>query len=273
MSPASYTQGLVLIRGAGDLASGVAHRLRLAGLDVVMTEIAQPRAIRRAVSFASAVYEGRAVVEGVEARRVETADEGRHAIAQGQVAVLVDPEARIALSLRPEVLVDAIMAKRNLSTIITAAPLVIGLGPGFTAGVDVHVVIETMRGHNLGRVITSGGAEPDTGIPSPILGYTRERVLWSPAEGLLRAHRRIGERLEAGTAIAEVAGLPVVAGVGGVLRGLLHDGLHVRTGEKVGDVDPRGVVEHCFTISDKARAISGSVLEAVLRARQQRSVA
>ena len=270
MPTAGCTQGLVVVRGAGDLASGVAHRLHRAGLAVVMTEIAQPRALRLAVSFASAVYEGSMAIEGVEARQAESAAGARRILARRQIALLVDPEAQVALSLGPEVVVDAIMAKRNLGTSITAAPLVIGLGPGFSAGVDVHLVVETMRGHSLGRVISRGGAEPDTGVPAAILGYTRERVLWSPAEGVLRSLRRIGEPVEAGAAVAEVAGQPVVACVSGVLRGLLHDGLPVRAGEKVGDVDPRGIREYCYTISDKARAIGGGVLEAILYARQQR---
>jgi xanthine dehydrogenase accessory factor len=267
-----FAEGLVVVRGAGDLATGVAHRLHRAGLAMVMTEIAQPRALRRAVSFAIAVFEGQATVEGVTAVRVESADEAREALARRQIALLVDPEARIARTLAPEVLVDAIVAKRNVGTRITDAPLVVGLGPGFTAGADVHVVVETMRGHDLGRMITEGSAEPNTGLPGPIMGHARERVLWSPADGTIQGRYRIGQRIEAGDTVAEVAGLPVVASVSGVLRGLLHDGLPVQAGEKVGDVDPRGIVEHCFTISDKARAIAGGVLEAILHARQQRAL-
>ncbi len=267
MRPRSCTPELVVIRGAGDLASGVAHRLHRAGLAVVMTETAQPRALRRAVSFANAIYEGRVMIEGVEAQAVASAGQARDVVAQHGIAVLIDPEACEALSLGPEVLVDAIMAKRNLGTTITAAPLVVALGPGFVAGVDVHVVVETMRGHHLGRLITAGSAAPDTGVPGPIMGYDRERVLWSPVAGILSGHYAIGEHVEVGALVAEVGGQPVVAGVGGVLRGLLHDGLSVRAGEKVGDIDPRGIVEYCFTISDKARAIGGSVLEAILHAR------
>lgn len=258
---------LVVIRGAGDLASGVAHRLHCAGYPVVMTEIAQPRALRRAVSFATAVYNGRITIEGVEARLASSAAECHEILARGCVAILVDPDGREALSLRPRVVVDAIMAKRNLGTAMGDAPLVIGLGPGFTAGLDVHLVVETMRGHNLGRIISQGSAEPNTGLPGPVAGYTRERVLWSPAVGVLTSLRRIGEQVEAGEVVALVDGQPVLAGVRGVLRGLLHDGLTVRQGEKVGDVDPRGIVAYCYTISDKARAIGGSVLEAILHAR------
>lgn len=266
-----FREGLVVIRGAGDLASGVAHRLQRAGLAVIMTEVAQPRALRRAVSLATAIYEGSITIEGVSARRVESAGEAEQALAQGLVAVLIDPEAQAALSLKPEVLVDAIMAKRNLGTHMAAAPLVIALGPGFTAGIDAHVVVETMRGHDLGRAIMSGSAQADTGVPGAVMGYGRERVLWSPVAGVLQARSRIGELVAAGQAVAEVAGVPVLAGVGGVLRGLLHDGLVARAGEKIGDVDPRGVADYCFTISDKARAIAGGVLEAILYARQQRT--
>ncbi len=263
--------GLVVIRGAGDLATGVAHRLHHAGFRIVMTEVPQPRALRRAVSFASAVYEGRVAVEGVEARLAGSGAEAKALLRQGYVAVLVDPTAREALSLAPDALVDATMAKRNLGTAMSAAPLVIGLGPGFTAGHDVHLVVETMRGHNLGRVIEEGPAEPDTGVPGAVQGHTRERVLWSPTTGTLRALAAIGDPVEAGARVAEVDGRPVTAGVSGVLRGLLRDGLPARAGEKVGDVDPRGVPEYCFTISDKARAVGGGVLEAVLYGRRRRS--
>lgn len=267
MSERGYTARLVVIRGAGDLASGIAHRLRRAGLAVAMTEVPEPRALRRAVSFATAIYEGSIAIEGVEAHRAASSDEARLLLRQGLIAVLVDPECQALQDLRPEVLVDAIMAKRNLGTRIDSAPLVIGVGPGFAAGVDVHAVIETQRGHDLGRVIYQGSAAANTGVPGAVLGYTRERVLWAPAAGVLRGGLPIGTRVEAGQAVAEVDGRPVVAAVSGVLRGLMHDGLRVEAGEKVGDVDPRGVAEHCFTISDKARAIGGGVLEAILHAR------
>ena len=263
----SFNSRLVLIRGAGDLASGIAHRLRQAGLSVVMTDIAEPRALRRAVSFATAIYEGSVTVEGVEARRAASAEEAWALLRRGCIPVLVDPECRILQELRPEVLVDAILAKRNIGTRIDWAPLVIGIGPGFTAGADVHAVVETQRGHHLGRIIYEGSAAANTGIPGAVLGYTRERVLWAPAAGTLRGGLPIGSRVEAGQAVAEVDGQPVTATLSGVLRGLMHDGLRVEAGEKIGDVDPRGVREYCFTIGDKARAIGGGVLEAILHAR------
>ena len=261
---------LVVIKGGGDLATGVVHRLHRVGMPVVVTELAQPTVIRRAVAVASAVYEGQVEVEGLVARLVESDQDPKGFKSKplgswGQVPVVVDPRGEVIARLRPTVVVDAIMAKRNTgATAITDAPIVIGLGPGFTAGVDVHAVIETNRGHHLGRVILSGSAEPHTGVPGPTAGFTAERVLRAPCEGIFTGQRRIGDPVEAGEAVAAVAGQPVVANISGVLRGLLADGLPVKAGLKVGDVDPRGVREHCFTISDKARAIGGGVLEAIL---------
>jgi xanthine dehydrogenase accessory factor len=233
-------------------------------MQVVVTELAHPTVIRRAVAVASAVYEGQVEVEGLVARLVESDEEIRTALAAGHVPVAIDPQGEVITRLRPTVVVDAIMAKRNTGTKITDAPIVIGLGPGFTAGVDVHAVIETNRGHNLGQVILSGSAEADTGVPAPTAGFTVERVLRAPCEGIFKGERRIGDPVEAGEVVASVAGQPVVAKIAGVVRGLLADGLLVKAGAKVGDVDPRGIREHCFTISDKARAIGGGVLEAIL---------
>ena len=261
---------LVVIKGGGDLATGVVHRLHRAGMPVVVTELAQPTVSRRAVAVASAVYEGQVEVEGLVAQLAESDQDPKGFKSKplgswGLVPVVVDPRGEVIARLRPTVVVDAIMAKRNAgATTITDAPIVIGLGPGFTAGVDVHAVIETNRGHYLGRVILSGSAEPHTGVPGPTAGFTRERVLRAPCEGIFTGKRRIGDAVEAGQVVASVAGQPVAANISGVLRGLLADGLPVKPGLKVGDVDPRGVREHCFTISDKARAIGGGVLEAIL---------
>ncbi len=255
---------LVVIKGGGDLATGVVHRLHRAGLTVVVTELAQPTVIRRAVAVASAVYEGQVEVEGLVARLAEGDQEIRAALAGSRIPVVIDPRGEVITRLRPTAVVDAIMAKRNTGTSITDAPIVIGLGPGFTAGLDAHAVIETNRGHHLGRVILSGSAEPHTGVPGPTAGFTAERVLRAPCEGTFTGQRRIGDAVEAGQVVASVAGQPVVAKISGVLRGLLADGLTVKAGMKVGDVDPRGVREHCFTISDKARAIGGGLLEAIL---------
>ena len=257
-------QVLVLIKGAGDLATGVIHRLHRAGMRVVATELPQPLAIRRAVAFASAVYEETWEVEGVVARRV--ADKGTMdcALAAGEVPVWVDPQAQILQWLRPDAVVDAIMAKRNTSTAIADAPAVVALGPGFVAGQDCHAVVDTNRGHDLGRVILRGRAQADTGVPGRVGNESAQRVLRAPAGGLFVGQSAIGDLVHAGETVADVAGQPVVARLDGVLRGLLHNGLTVHAGWKVGDVDPRAVVEHCFTISDKARAVGGGVLEAIL---------
>ena len=255
---------IVLIKGAGEMATGVAHRLFRSGFRVCLTEIAEPLAVRRAVSFCEAVFEEEKEVEGVKARRVCGEEEIRRAWAQGWLPLIIDPGANIRKILKPVVMVDAILAKENLGTLASDAPLVIGLGPGFRAGEDVHVVVETNRGHNLGRIIEQGEAEPNTGIPGNIGGYTWERVLRTPAEGVFRAKKKIGDAVQAGETVAEVDGAPVKAGISGVLRGILRDGIRVREQMKAGDIDPRGTRENCFTISDKARAIGGSVLEAIL---------
>jgi xanthine dehydrogenase accessory factor len=239
---------------------------------VVVTELAQPTVIRRAVAFASAVFEGEVTVEGVTARRVEDTAQALALLPEGIVPVLVDPGASIlrpervegVRELKPTVVVDAIIAKRNTGTQITDAPVVVALGPGFTAGIDAHAVIETNRGHDLGRVILEGQASPDTGVPGPVMGYASERVVRAPGPGVFRGVKAIGDRVEAGDVVARAGDQPVLAPISGVLRGLLADGLVVKEGMKVGDVDPRGVRQHCFTISDKARALGGSVLEATL---------
>ena len=247
------------------MASGVAQRLVRSGFRVCITEIPEPLAVRRAVSFCEAVYEGKTVVEGITARRVEDAEGVRRAWTAGEVPVVVDPESAICRKLSPDVLVDAILAKRNTGTDLGDAPLVIGLGPGFRAGRDVHFVIETNRGHHLGRVIEMGETEPDTGIPGDIGGYTAERVLRAPSGGKFQGKKKIGDKIAKGEIVAEVEGIPVKAMISGVLRGILHDGLSVRPNMKVGDVDPRAAAEACHTVSDKARAVAGGVLEAILR--------
>jgi len=228
--------------------------------------------IRRAVALAEAVYEGVVDIEGLIGRRVEGDEEIAAAWGRGEVPVLIDPVAAVVSRLRPSVLIDAIMAKRNLGTRIDDAPVVIALGPGFVAGQDAHAVIETQRGHYLGRAIYEGAAAPNTGVPGSTGGMTRQRVLRAPAGGRFEAVCRIGDRVQAGQIVARVASEAVHTVIDGVVRGLLADGLEVQTGLKVGDVDPRGVVEHCFHISDKALAIGGGVLEAVLYLGHQRGV-
>jgi len=254
----------VLIRGGGELASAVACRLAESHFNVIMTEVARPQAVRRNVSFCEAVYDGTKTVEGLTARLVKSADEVLRVWRAGELALMVDPDTTIRSELKPDIEIDAIIAKRNLGTRITDAPLVIGLGIGFEASKDVHVVIETNRGHNLGRVMRQGIAEADTGNPGNIGGYTTERVMRAPRDGTFKTVKNIGDMVKAGDIVAYVEGEPVKAAIPGVIRGLLRDGTPVTRGLKSGDVDPRGNKEYCYTISDKGRTISGGVLEAIM---------
>lgn len=259
---------LIVVRGGGDLATGTIHRLWSAGFRVLVLETERPAAIRRQVSLCEAVYEGSATVEGLTALRIDRPEEAEKVWAEGKVPVLVDPEGKCLEKFRPAVLVDAIIAKKNLGTHRDMAPCTIALGPGFTAGVDVDVVIETSRGHNLGRVITSGTAKPNTGRPGNIGGYTVERVIHAPAEGVMRNIHVIGDLVEAGEDIARIEtkmrDVMVKATIPGIIRGLIRDGFPVTEGFKIADIDPRAEeLANCFTISDKARCIAGSVLEQV----------
>jgi xanthine dehydrogenase accessory factor len=255
----------VLIRGAGEMASGVAHRLHQSHFKVCMLEIPHPIAVRREVSFCEAIYEGEKEVEGVRSKFISKPEEIHSVWQEGKIPILVDPDGeKTRRFIKPDVLVNAIMAKKNLGTHIKKAPLVIGLGPGFYAEKDVHIVIETNRGHDLGRVMLKGAAEPDTGIPGNIGGYTVERLLRTMKKGIFRPQRSIGDRVNKGTVVAVVDDFPVIAKISGFVRGLIREGVEVRKGMKVGDIDPRGRREFCFTISDKARAIGGGVLEAIL---------
>ncbi len=256
---------IILIRGAGEMASGVAHRLYQSHFKLCLLEISHPLAVRREVSFCEAIYDGEKEVEGVKAERISTPEKIPSVWEKGRIPLLIDPEGKQTRNfLHPDILIDAIMAKKNLGTKIDDAPLVIGLGPGFHAGKDVHIVIETNRSHHLGRMILKGEAEPDTGIPGEIGGYTIERLLRTMKKGIFHTDKKIGDRVHKGTVVAVVDDYPVIAKISGVLRGLLRDGVEVKKGMKVGDVDPRGKRENCFTISDKARAIGGGVLEAIL---------
>jgi len=249
---------VVLILGGGEMASATAHRLCRCGFRVCITEIPQPLAVRRGVSFCTAVYTGHIEIEGVRGQLVSDVREVPSLWARGEIPVFVDSRGEIRKTLKPR------MAKRNLGTQVSDAPLVVGLGPGLRPGVDVHCVVETNRGHNLGRIWTDREAEPDTGIPGVIGGYGIERVLKAPAAGIYVAEREIGETIQKGDRVARVADQEIRAAVGGVLRGLLCSGLKVTKGLKVGDIDPRGEPAFCYTISDKARTISGGVLEAIL---------
>lgn len=269
---------LIICRGGGDLATGIVHRLFRAGFPVLVLETDSPAAIRRQVSFSEAVYDRMATVEGVTAERIASANRAsvNHVLEAGRVPLLVDPEGNSIAQLKPDIVVDAIIAKKNLGTAKEMAPLVIGVGPGFTAGEDVDLVVESMRGHNLARIFTTGSALPNTGIPGNIGGFTKERVLHAEADGYMKNIRKIGDIVEKGEEIARIyekmteegifsgSYVSVEASISGIIRGLIREGYHFQKGFKIADIDPReSELANCFTISDKARSIGGSVLEAV----------
>jgi xanthine dehydrogenase accessory factor len=258
---------IVLIRGGGDLASGVALRLHAVGFRVVITELPQPLAVRRLASFSETVYAGETTVEGVVARRVTDIDDTLRVLqilTKGRIAVLVDPEARAAQLFHPSVIVDARMRKLPPEPLKHNAKLFVGLGPGFTAPENCHVAIETQRGHWLGRVIWQGSPRDDTGIPETVIDRGVERVLRAPTTGVLKVFAQIGDHLEEGQLVAEVDGNPVLSPFKGILRGLLPDAFKVQQGAKIGDVDPRDDPAICRLVSDKSLAIGGGVLEAIL---------
>jgi len=258
---------IVLIRGGGDLATGVALRLHRAGLSVVVTELPQPLSVRRRVSFSEAVYAGQVEVEGVTARRVEDPTDTLRILqiyTRNQIPILVDPEATAIASLHPSIVIDARMLKRQAELIPNPVNLIIGLGPGFTVGENCHAVIETNRGHMLGRVIWQGSSEANTGIPDSVGGYHGERVLRAPVEGTLVPFAEIGDHVEEGQLVCEVEGHPVSAPFHGVLRGLIHPSVRVSAGMKIGDLDPRDDPRYCTLVSDKSLAVAGGVIEAIL---------
>ena len=254
----------IWIRGAGDLATGIALRLYRSGFDIIMSDTAVPTTVRRTVAFSPAVYTGETQVEGITGKLCENISMIDTVIESGCIPVIVDPSGEIMKEYKPDIIVDAIIAKTNIGTKITDADIVIGVGPGFEAGVDCHAVVETKRGHNLGRVIWSGSAYPNTGVPGNIGGYTVERIIRATADGVFKAKVNIGDYVKAGDLLAYCDETPVYANIDGIVRGLLQDGVKVKTGMKSGDVDPRAEKEYCFTVSDKASAIGGGVLEAIL---------
>ena len=255
----------IVIKSGGDLATGVICRLFKSGFrKLCVTEIPQPQAVRRSVAFCEAVYDGEKTVEGVTATLITSHDQIQEVWKKDRIPILVDPDAGVIDFLKPDVVIDAILAKKNLGTKIDDAPLVLGLGPGFSAGKDVDLVVETKRGHNLGKVIHEGEAEKNTGIPGVIAGYGAERVFRGPREGRLKVIKDIGDFVEPGEVVAEVDGTAVEAQIKGIIRGMLRDGTYVWEGMKAGDIDPRGIKEFCYTVSEKAFAICGGVLEGIL---------
>ena len=278
-----------VVRGGGDLGTGAALRLQRAGFRVLVTELAQPLVIRRGASLAAAIYDGSIEIEGTLGVKIDRAAEADRVWASDRIPVLIDPDRSHGAPLQPAVIVNAIMAKHNTGTHLDDAPIVIALGPGFTAGVDCHAVVETQRGHHLGRVYYQGSAVADTGTPGKLGGEAALRVLRAPTAGVFYGQRKIGDRVKSGDVIGRVIavdvsltdsaawrltaadrdssrplGTVIRTQIDGVLRGLLHDGLTVETGTKIADVDPRAEVNYCFTVSDKAWAVGGGVLEAAL---------
>lgn len=253
----------ILIRGAGDLATGIASRLYACGHQILMTEIAVPLTVRRQAALSRAVYEETAKVENLSGILAHTKEEARDILSRGDIPVLIDEKAEEKNWFAPDVIVDAILAKENVGTTILDAPFVIGVGPGFKAGEDCHCVIETKRGHTLGRVIWDGSALPNTGVPGDIGGYTVERLIRASAGGMIEPVAEIGDYVEEGQTVAFTGGSPVKAGMSGIVRGMLQGGVFVQKGMKIGDIDARCEREHCHTISDKAKAVGGGILEAV----------
>ncbi|MEZ4666712.1 MAG: selenium-dependent molybdenum cofactor biosynthesis protein YqeB [Anaerolineae bacterium] len=271
MGSVYFSRAPIVVRGGGDLASGAVYRLQRAGFPVIVTELAQPLFVRRTVSYGEAIYSGSIRIDGVQACVIGSDQDIRKCWAEDVVPVVIDPAGDRIPDLQPAIVVDARMAKVNLGSTIYDAPLVIGLGPGFTAGIDCHAVIETNRGHDLGRVIWNGSAEADTGEPGVIEGKTRSRVLRAPTDGFVKSNVNIGDEVEEGRLVATVDGMPIEAAFNGVVRGMIHPSVAATMGMKIGDIDPRANREACFTISDKSLAVGGGVLEAVLSAVQIRS--
>lgn len=264
--PLPIKELVIAIKGAGEMATGIATILFQANFKhIFMVEIENPVAVRRKVSFCEAIHEGRVTVEGVGAKRVENMKDISLAWENNCIPVLVDPDWKAIKTIRPQVVVDAIIAKKNLGTHRNEAPLVIGLGPGFEAGQDVHMVIETLRGHNLGRIIEKGSPAPNTGIPGPINGFTSERLLRAPCFGNFTAIIPLGAMVKKNDVVGHVGDQPVIAKIDGILRGLIRDNTRVKDRLKIGDIDPRGNRDYFTSISEKARAIGGGVLEAILR--------
>lgn len=265
VDPAATLSPAVLIKGAGEMASAIAWRLHRSHIRrIVMLDLERPLCVRRTVSFCEALVAGSAIVEGVQARSALTPGAVAAAWSAGCIAVAPTSAWPGVAETISEIVIDAILSKRNLGTSIGDAALVIALGPGFEAGVDCHVVIETQRGHDLGRTLYTGRAQPDTGIPGEIAGHARERVLRAPAAGNFASDHEIGDEVNVGDVFGEVSGQQVRCAIGGVLRGMIRPGTRVWAGLKLGDIDPRRNRDHCWTISDKARAIAGAVLEAIL---------
>ena len=268
---------LIIVRGGGDLATGTIYKLKKSGFPVLILEAENPSAIRRNVAFSEAIYQGQQTVEDMTCFLADSLQQAENFLQEGKLTILVDPKGEAIANLKPLAVVDAIIAKRNLGAAKTMAPVTVALGPGFVAGEDVDAVVETKRGHNLGRVIWSGSAAPNTGVPGLIGGFGKERVMHSPAQGILKNVKKITDTVTKGEVIAVIETgsdmVPVEASLDGILRGLIRDGYPVTKGFKIADIDPRSEeYENCFTISDKARCIAGGVLEAILQLKKEKNL-
>ena len=263
---------LVVIRGGGDIGSGIAHRLFMSGYKIVILEIEKPSSIRREVSFSEAIYRNEIIVEGMKGVFVKDYKSIKEEIEGGNIPVYIDGEGSIIEKLKPLTVVDAILAKKNLCTSRRLAPITIGVGPGFEAGIDVDLVIESKRGHYLGKVIYKGPAAENTGVPGEVMGYVEERIIRAPKSGIVKSFYKIGDTINIGDIVCQVDKERVMAQTSGILRGMIRDGLFVKEGLKIGDVDPRGIKDYAFTISDKARAIGGGVLEGIQYLRGERGI-
>lgn len=255
---------LVIIRGAGDIATGIGHRLYMSGFDVIFLEKENPSMVRRKVSFSEAVYEDEITIENLTAKLSDSKYESLSLIKKGIVPVMIDPDGKYIEQFKPKIIVDGILAKKNIGTYKDMADIVIGVGPGFSAGEDVETVVETKRGHMLGKVIYKGTPEPNTGIPGNIGGFTEERVLRAKSDGNIKVLKDIGTLVEKGDVVATICECQVETKISGVIRGMIRDNYYVYEGMKIGDVDPRGEEKYCYQISDKARAVAGGVLEAIM---------
>ena len=264
---------LVIVRGGGDISTGSIQKLYRSGFNVLVLEIDKPTSIRRTVSFSEAVFEGEVEVEGIKSKLVRNKEEIFKAFNENIIPVFIDPKGEIINELKPKILVDGILAKRNLGTNKDMADITVAIGPGFYAGKDVDVVVETMRGHNLGRLIFEGKAMENTGVPGEISGITKERVIYSDFSGKIENVKKIGDIVKKGDVIAKISGNEVFASIDGLLRGLIKDGMEVKKGLKIADIDPRlKEVNNYTTISDKARAIGGGVLEAIFYMKNKKGI-
>lgn len=264
---------LILVRGAGDIATGTIQKLVRAGFPVIVTETAHPSAIRRYVALCEAVYEGSWTVEDVTSVLVESMSEAWNVIDADKVPILIDPACNVLNEVQPLAVVDAILAKSNIGMTKDMASITVALGPGFFAGIDVDVVIETMRGHNLGRLIIEGPAMPNTGTPGIIAGFGKERVIHAPYAGITHNVKAISDTVKKGDTIATIDEQPVLATLDGIIRGLIRDGFKISKGFKMADIDPRESEKvNCFTISDKARCIGGAVLEAICMLQERNNI-